>query len=53
MFVADAVAAGLPLEKGMLVTTGSLIVPYPNNSPGHYEGQLGDRRVRVTVAPAA
>lgn len=52
MFVADAAAAGLPLEKGMLVTTGSLIVPYPNNNPGHYEGQLGDLRVRLAVDAA-
>lgn len=41
---------GTAIPQGALITTGTLIVPVDTNTPGRYEGRVGDKAVRFSIA---
>jgi 2-keto-4-pentenoate hydratase len=49
LFIDDAEKDGVPIEPGMLITTGSLVGPYRTAEPGLYAGSLGRYAVSCTI----
>lgn len=49
LFMVDAADAGLPIDKGFIVTTGTLVAPFESDERGTYEARLGDMSVTFSV----
>lgn len=49
LFLDQAAAANLPVAKGMIVTTGTLVAAYESDARGRYEARLGPASVSFTI----